>query len=343
MPKLFNSRPLCFIALALAVLIAILGQFFVIQDYNLPDFGAGVRDEVLQYTRWYFHKFFTDENAELLYSMTFGDRAGLSYGLRYDFNLSGLAHVLAVSGMNVGLIYLLLNFVFRLVKMPKKARIWIAAPVLIFYTYLCGWQYPILRATIMFLTFAFAKHKQANADNLSVLCLSAIIILCIFPASLRSVSFQLSYACMFGIIAFYGQFKKLFYVSSIAMFLATTVTTLPLLICYFGYIPTYALISSVILLPVISLVFNVGIVALVTVIGGCLLWLAEPLLTFVRNVSNNMAQLPFAKIEISAGNLGYLFYFLGLIILSRYVFLKKSIKLPLAGICGLLYVWTLLI
>jgi ComEC/Rec2-related protein len=289
-------------------------------------FDNSLRAVVLRYTKWYLPRFLSDPNAELLYSMMFGDRNGLDDSIQNDFTAVGLSHVLAVSGMNVALLAFFIVFILRICGLGKRYRIFVLAPVLIFYTYLCGWQYSIMRASIMFLTFYYVKSFQGRADNLSVLSLAAIIILVIFPYSLLSASFLLSFACVFGIILYYSSFKKFVFNGGVAMYLSVTVATFPLLVLFFGCIPTYGILAAVVLLPLLSLSFNIGMFAIITVIGGAALYAAEPALSFVRWSSAAIAKLPGAQIQIAGSSHGIVFYFLGLIIFSRFMFLSKPIR-----------------
>jgi competence protein ComEC len=312
--------------------------------YEAP---KGLRAVILNYSDNFFRHFLTDENAKLINSMLFGYRTNLPADLIGDFNTSGLAHVLAVSGMNVGLINWFISYILKLCKCPKKIRFFVVSVLLIFYAYLCGFQYPILRSTIMFLTFAFFRNFQIPADPLSTLCFSAIIILLLNPASLFSASFQLSYACMFALIAFYNSVQKYVLVSSITCFLLCFVVTLPLLIYYFGYIPTYGLVSSLILLPLLSFVFSLSMVALMTFAFGIFLFILDPILTFVRTGAAAISSLPFSRIEIAAAGQFQLFgiavYFLGLFIASKYVFLSRNTKAVLCFSAFAFYLMTLIV
>jgi competence protein ComEC len=199
----------------------------------------------------------------------------------------------------------------------------------------------------MFLTFAFFRNFQIPADPLSTLCFSAIIILLFNPAALFSASFQLSYACMFALIAFYNSVQKYVLVSSITCFLVCFIVTLPLLVYYFGYIPTYGLISSLILLPLLSFTFALSITALSTFAFGIFLLLLDPILTFVRTGAAAISSLPFARIEIAAAEhlqlFGIAVYFIGLFIASKYIFLSRNTKTILCSFAFAFYLITLMV
>jgi ComEC/Rec2-related protein len=287
-------------------------------------FDKGVRSSILRHSKRYLSAFLSADNADIVSAMLFGDKSSMDDEMRDGFAAAGLSHALAVSGLHVGLIIWILFIILRLCRCPKKYRLYIVIPILLFYAYLCGWRYSILRAVIMFLTYYAVRTVQWRADPFSALSLSAVVILLLFPYSLFSASFLLSFACMFGIILYYEFFKSKLYNSAVAMYLSVTVATLPLSFYYFGFASAYGIISAVILLPILVFSFVSGFLSLITVIGGVSLYVAEPLLSFVRKVTTAIGSLPTAKIEISADNIGFIFYYLALIVFSRFIFVQRS-------------------
>jgi competence protein ComEC len=314
------------------------------KEWIIIDPDSGLRGVILRYTKRYLSHFLSEDNANLVYSMMFGDRRSLDFELRLDFNIAGLSHALAVSGMNAALLYAIILFTLKALRVPKRFRILIISPCLLFYAYLCGFEYSILRAVIMFLVFVFAKNNLHSADTLSSLSLAAVIILLIFPLSLKSISFLLSFACVLGIILLYKPIKRIVVTNAAALYLAVTVTTFPFIVYFFGYIPTYGIISSVVLLPILALSFYFGVAACFSYILGAILYVMEPLLTFVRDTADAIGKMPGAKIPVSANNYyGIIFYMLGIIILSRFIFLDKNIKIPVSASLFACYLITVVV
>jgi competence protein ComEC len=383
--KLCRFRPLCFLALIVIVTIgtAMLSAWFMIAagfvlclilffvkqippwfkiaaivifavscvsyfiNFRLPwiNSNSGLRGEILRYANYIFQHFMSEENAKLLHSMMFGGKNLISGELLEAFRVAGLAHALAVSGFNTALITAVFMFIFKIVKMPKRLHIFVLVPVLFFYTYLCSWQYPILRACIMCLVFVFAKNNLHSVDSLSTMSLAAIIILILFPSSLISASFLLSFGCVLGIIFFYNFFRKRAYImGALSMYLAVTIASFPLVVYFFGCLPTYAVISSLLLLPLMSGAFCLGLIAIMIPLFSGILYIAEPLLKIVCDMVVWINKLPFAQIGVSTTNWwGIIFYFLGLIVLSRFVFLKRSTKICIAVLLFACYSTTLII
>ena len=305
-----------------------------------------LRSAILQYSNNYFNQFMNAENAELMYSMLFGDRNSLDGEIQDSFRLTGLAHVLAVSGLHVGLIIALLIFVLNLCKVSRKRQLYIIFAVLLLYCFLCGFRYSILRASIMFLVFAARRAYARSTDMLSSLCLSGVIILILFPFSLYSVSFQLSFACMFGIALFHLPFKNFFMkylknewlATAVSMYFATTVACLPLMIKYFGMVSIVGIFANVLVLPVIIIAFQISVVAVITWVAFPILYLFEPILVGVLALISWLSKLPLAVINISGGGGDwFLLFMIGLILLSRFIFAPRKYKYTAAAVMIAIY------
>ncbi len=325
-----------------AMVSYVLTTCFVDNPYHHGyDPHSGLRGVVLRYVRWYLSLFLSEENADLVYTMLLGDKTVLSFGVRYDFTVAGIAHILVVSGLHVDALYLSVGTVLRWCRVPKKAHLWIVAPILLFYGYLCGWQYAVIRAVIMCLTYSIAKHHLHVADSLSVLSLAAIAILLIFPYALVSASFLLSFACVLGIYFWYQSILRVIPSSGLAMYLAVTLGSLPFLVYFFGGITVFAIIGNVILVPLLMWAFYLGLFSVCTFVCGALLWLVDPLISFVTWITASISQIPWAIIPVDHGIMPIFIYLLGAMILSRFVFLKPKVKYSLAGVlftCYLLLV-----
>jgi len=292
---------------------------------------------------------------ELMYSMLFGDRSSLDEEVREAFTLTGLAHVLAVSGMHVGLIIGILLWILSLFKTGKKTQFIIILLVLVSYIYLADFRYSIMRASIMFLILLFNRMFLRRVETINSISLAAIIILILFPHSILSLSFQLSFACLVGISLFYRPVysfleKKIFtagprwLITSVTLYLTTAITTFPLLVGAFGYYPLIGLVANVMLLPLLILAFQLSVIALVTWFGFPLLYLVDWIVWFVIRVSDWLASISWQRLAINQSGFWFLFYFLGIILLSRFIFIKnKALRYSLAAACCFVYVASLLV
>ena len=254
---------------------------------------------------------------------------------------------------------------------PRRWRFGVFVVVLCFYCYLCGFAFPVMRASIMFLVLSANGLLFKRSDFLSLLSLAAILVLLVCPHALVSLSFQLSFACMLGLglfrvpvnawlrkifhapkeqclvgLPFRDKLKHRvinFFIKGTTFYLCVTFTTFPLLVNTFGVMPVFGLFANVLLLPIIVLCFQGAVIATVTWVGLPLLYLANWGLQFVRAVVGFMGNLPFAQIYIASDGYWFLFWFVGIILLTRFVFLTKRVRYSAAALFIAVYVLSLLI
>ncbi|MCL2846706.1 MAG: ComEC family competence protein [Firmicutes bacterium] len=320
-----------------------------------------LRSVILRHTHDFFHTHMRGESAELLYSMLFGDRSSLDGELQETFRLSGMAHVLAVSGLHVGLIVAIVLGLLSLLRVKRKHQIIVVTMVLLFYMYLCDFRVSIVRASIMFFVIMLTGLYARRVDLISRVCLAWIIVLVIFPYQINSLSFQLSFGCMFGIAFFYrpfthylqrlwpetqikpiAKFRK-FSIDSLSLYTVTAITTFPFLIITFGFYSVIGLVTNILLLPFLIIAFQLSAIALLTVVGFPLLYLADVLVRFVAITSDWLARAPFAVINVTAAGYWYLFYFVGLILCTRFIFMRRRYRVAAVAVCFSIYFLSLVI
>lgn len=345
----FAKLPHQFKVVAMAVCAAALYSYilttcFVSNPYrHAYDPHAGLRGIVLGYVRWYLSLFLSNTNADILYAMMFGDKSVLTWYTLSSFRVAGLAHMLAVSGFHVDLLYWVVSAILKLCHVPQRAHLWIVAPLLLFYGYLCGWQYAVMRAVIMCLVYAIAKRHLYVADPLSVLSLAAVVILIIYPYALVSASFILSFTCVLGINLWYGTIYRKIQVKSVAMYLSIVLGSFPFVIYFFGGEPLFGLVSEIVLVPLLVASFYLGLFAIVTFVGGAVLYLAEPLLNLVRWVATGISQISWAIIPLHQSLPAVCVYLVLTWLLSRFIFLKPKVKYSLAAVLFTCYLVLLVV
>ncbi|MCL2755587.1 MAG: ComEC/Rec2 family competence protein [Firmicutes bacterium] len=317
------------------------------------------RSIALRHSYNFLHRFMSDGPANLIYSMMFGDRSTLDDEVQQDFRLNGLAHVLAVSGLHVGLIVAIVLGFLKILRLDKKYQFLILIFVVCFYTYLADFRVSILRSGIMFLVLAGNRLLIRRPDFLSSICLAFVIILVLFPYSLFSLGFQLSFGCMFGIALFnrpitnglkkflnvpvpFEKFRNLV-VSSISMYTTTAITTFPFIIATFGFYSAIGIFANLLLLPILILAFQLSAIALVTYVGFPLLYLVDVMLRFVLHASNALANMSWGQIYINTNSWIMWFYFLGLVIMSRFIFMRRRYRYISAAILFGIYGLALLV
>ncbi|MCL2570298.1 MAG: ComEC/Rec2 family competence protein [Firmicutes bacterium] len=314
-----------------------------------------VRSVVLRHVDGFISRHMSDDAGTLMYSMLFGDRSTLDDEIRDSFRLTGIAHILAVSGMHVGILVLVILWILGALKLNKRAQIILILFFLLFYMYLCDFRISIIRSSIMFFTFAFMRLFVRRIDLLTCICLAWIIVLVLFPYSLFSVSFKLSFGCMFGFALFYrpvadwlgkylGQSRvSKVIVNSLSAYTVTSITTTPFLIYYFGFVSITGFFANVLLIPILLIAFKATFVAIITYVGWPLLHLVDPFIRVILGVTNWLAGARWGTIQLDAVGAWYLFYFVGLFVISRFIFMERRTKIIVASICFGVYVVSLIV
>ncbi|MDE5997736.1 MAG: ComEC/Rec2 family competence protein [Muribaculaceae bacterium] len=208
--------------------------------------------------------------ADFLKAILMGDKTGLDENTRLTFAQGGLAHMLALSGLHIGILagfFLLLMMPIRLVGQYKWGYI-LALIVLWFYVALTGFAYSSVRACIM-TTFAFigivVERKNFGGNALSSACL---LIMLFDPGALFDAGFQLSVVCVGALIAFasplnpiaHRQHPILFYIcGSIIATIVATGASWVLTSYYFSQIPLMFLPTNLLLLPILPVYLSIGI------------------------------------------------------------------------------------
>jgi competence protein ComEC len=132
-----------------------------------------------------------------------GDKRGIDDELRSKINALGIGHILAVSGLHVGYVALVLLFLARLLRTPRHANVLIVGLGLLGYVLLTGAPASVVRASIMAVLFTWGQSLERRASGWNLLGAAAIISLLIDPRGLYTVSFQLSFSAVAGILYIY--------------------------------------------------------------------------------------------------------------------------------------------
>lgn len=207
-------------------------------------------------------------------ALVLGVTDGLDNELLQAYSATGSLHVLAVSGLHVGIIYTILLFLLRPLNKSQKGK-WllaaIAVVVLWAYAFVTGLSPSVLRAVTMFTFVALARPWKQTANIYNTLAASAFCLLVYEPYLLLSVGFQLSYLAVLGIVflqpliyprftpasRFWDEVWKITCVS-----IAAQLATYPLGLLYFHQFPNYFLLSNLLVIPASTLVLVEGLAAL---------------------------------------------------------------------------------
>lgn len=246
-------------------------------------------------------------------ALVLGVTDGLDNELRSAYAASGAMHVLAVSGLHVGVIYGLLLFFFRPLEKVKGGPWLTAGASLIMlwaYAFVTGLSPSVLRAVTMFSFVVLAKPMRRNTNIYNTLAASAFFLLLYDPYLILSVGFQLSYLAVLGIVYLQRPLFNLWTAKSAMMSwvwqitcvsISAQVATLALTLFYFHQFPVYSLVANLFVIPGSTVVLLGGIGLLfVSPFGAVAHWAGFALEHFVRLLNKTIflvERLPFSLIN----------------------------------------------
>lgn len=199
-------------------------------------------------------------------ALTLGYKSNLSENMQEAFRATGTAHVLAVSGLHVGVIYLVINFMFSFLGTRNKAYIIrqiIIISILWWYVFVAGMSASIVRAAIMLSINCIGKMLGQKGFTFNTLAIAAFFSLIFKPLSLYDISFQMSFGAVFAILYFQPKLTKLYSSKNrlgkklwdmFAVSLSAQLGVFPLVLYYFGTFPVYFFIANLIIVPLIGLI-----------------------------------------------------------------------------------------
>lgn len=250
-------------------------------------------------------------------ALLLGDTTQIDYASDTTFKLSGIRHVIAVSGMHV-------TILFSLVYVFLGRRKWLTAlvgiPVLIFFAAVAGFAPSISRACIMHILVVLAMLFGKNYDPPTALSFSVLVLLCINPWVITNTGFQLSVSCMAGIYLFsmpiqqwlldrkrMGRFCGFpgkiagWCAVTIAVSIGASIPTVPLCAYYFGTVSLVSVLTNLLTLWVISFVFyGIMLSCLLSCIylpvGTAIAWMVAWPIRMVLGISKLLAAFPLAAV-----------------------------------------------
>lgn len=293
------------------------------------------------------------EEGALLQGLLTGDKSALSDDTYSDFRRTGMAHLLAVSGLHVSF----LSGVLYVLPGQKRRRIFVVLPVFVCFALLTGGQPSVWRAVVMASLMLIAPLVNRENDPVTSLSLALFLLLLHNPYASLGVGLQLSFAAVAGLACFhtklYDWFVKPFkgkarwkvrykvwrlIAGSLATSLSAMVFTLPLVAWHFGTVSLASPIANLLCIWVASVAFGLGMLLCV------LAWFAPPLaqllavaegylLRWLLWVADCLSRGNFTSLRLD--NLYYLLWFLALLIIIGLLIALKPLRrrpvLPIAS------------
>jgi len=248
------------------------------------------------------------ESGAFLRAILLGDRSELPKHIQAYFKNSGTMHVLAISGLHIGLIAFLILSFFKILRLPRAVSYLLTILFLVFFAIFTLSRPSVVRAVVMACIFLVGMLLGRKVDVYNSLGIAALFILTRNPKDLYSVGFQLSFLAVLSILYLVPKFMNLvrkdtnFYIKryvctpwavSIAAWLGTT----PLILWYFGMIVPVAIVANIFVIPVLSVLLAAGLLSLflgwVPFLGGLLVAFNDFCANIIFYLADFFASLKF--------------------------------------------------
>ncbi len=244
--------------------------------------------------------------APIMEGILFGSAGRIDYQTQNDFALSGVIHILSVSGYHMALLAGACLVLGNLFGLTRSAQTFVTIAVTLFYAIMTGFTPPVARSAVMIWTLLMARVLRRHYDWQSSMSLAAFIILLLDPQSFFTAGFQLSFIATWGIFYLTPIIKpRLAFIpyigKAVSVTLAAQLAVLPVTSYYFSYFSVISVISNLVIVPLVSLAMLTGSAA----IFGGMVWIpiAEIInvstafiLELVLNLAHILADLPFSII-----------------------------------------------
>lgn len=245
----------------------------------------------------------------LLKAMIIGDKSELSKGMKRGYRHVGLAHILAISGLHIGIIFLMLNLILNFldgVYLLKLAKVVLIIGLLWVYVYFTGASPSACRAAFMFSMFSIGDLRvMSEMKRYNILFGSAFVMLLFDMTLLYDIGFQLSYFAVGGIIFLAGRiYNKLktkfvvlnYFLMATSITVSAQIATLPIILHNFAEFSTVSIISNIITAPLIAPILGFGMLYIFTMWEPVAIVL-DALLRLVDYIVGNLVKLPYAYFE----------------------------------------------
>jgi competence protein ComEC len=293
------------------------------------------------------------KQAGLAEALLLGYKDDLDKQLLLSYINTGVVHVIAVSGLHLGLIYAILIFLCN--QLPKRYNRW-AGPIIIItalwaFAFLTGASPSVLRAAIMFTCLVIGNLLPQTSSAYNSLAASAFLLLCYDPRLCWDVGFQLSYAAVFSILLFMKPIYHCLFIKNkfldygwklIAVTLAAQILTLPISMYYFHQFPNLFLVTNLVAVPLSSLILGIELAicafSFIPQAATAIGWLLDKLIRLLNYFIETMSRLPYTTTDdIQISPLQVAFLYILIFGLATWLLQKKKKGFLVALGAGWLY------
>lgn len=288
-------------------------------------------------------RFLPKAESGLMRGILLGDTEDIPADIKSSFKRTGLAHILAVSGMNVTMLVTILYFLSALLPIGRISQLVVMLLMIGFYTLLVGMEPSILRASAMGVVAISAVALARKPNLINALSVAGLATLIYDPGLLFSVSWQLSFVATLYIILLVPVFKDTFsflprlFSGILAVTIAAQLGVTPILIYYFGQVSLVSVIANFCVSTVVFLAMVVGMtMVVVDLISPFLTYIvslpAHLILLYMIETAHFLSALPYAAVHFKSMSGLVMGIYYGLLLLLSLFFRRKKMSISLISL-----------
>ena len=269
--------------------------------------------------------------------MVVGSRHNMSATLREQYSATGLSHILAVSGLHLGIIVLVVSLLLTPLKLLTHGQIMadiLTVAALWLFVLISGASPSVVRAALMFSVLILAKNSVGHYNPINALAFAIFLMLCYNPQTLYDISFQLSVLAVIGIVAWGAPMVRGIrlksrlanaLVSTFVIGAVATLWTLPVVSATFGNMPIIGVIATPIVLLTAYVIVGCGVLVLLVPhpIAQPFALCAEWLASLQNIVVERFASLPFASLQHTLSPIAITIYYAIFAIITLLLWSRK--------------------
>jgi competence protein ComEC len=303
---------------------------------------------------------FTNQQYAVMAALTLGDKSSLSKSTKESYSRAGASHVLALSGLHLGILYNILLLLFGGRKHRYASAVIIILSVWTFVLFV-GMSPSVIRSAVMLTIYLFVSLLHRDNMSVNTLALAAFIMLLTNPQNFFDVGFELSFVAVLSILLFYQPLYELFnpawmmnhriiryFTQIVAVSVAAQTGTFPLVIYYFGRFPVYFLLTNLVVILLATVILYLSVIIFITffipvvqeLIASFVVWLVS----CMNSVMMTINHLPLSSIEHLSPSILQVFL-MYMTIFTLYLFFirhtPQRLKLSLVSILVLLMTYLL--
>ena len=251
------------------------------------------------------------ESKQIALALLLGQKESLSKEVKQAYSATGTQHILAVSGLHVGIIYSILLLPLTFFKQEghalRKTYLFLVLGLIWIYALMTGFSPSVVRAVVMFSLVTLGQMRKRKPSIWNILAFSALLLLVLDPDIQADLGFQLSYLAVAGIVGLQPILLRMWAPSNrvldyfwqmATVTLAAQLITSPLTLHYFHTFPTYFLVANLLIVPLSYIILCAGVPFLLLAwipILGSLLGVSVDFLLFIQNeITYTLQELPAA-------------------------------------------------